>query len=493
MSEVKKPSAIGGRLAIMMFLEFFIWGTWYVSMGGFLSTEISVGNFSGNLWGNTLGWAYSVFPAAAIVSPFILGMLADRFFNAERILGVFQILAGATFLALPLLVHQYGEVVFMPLLMVHAICFVPSLGLINTIAMKNMTNQEKQFPLIRVFGTIGWIVAGIVVSKVLHFEKGLQQFSVAGGACVLMGLYAFTLPPTLPAMKGKKVAVRDVLCLDALAMLKDRSYLIFMIGSMLICIPLAAYYASANAFVGGIGIEDPTFKMTFGQMSEIIFMIIMPLFFAKLGVKKMLALGMLAWVIRYALFSFGAVGPVAWMVLLGILLHGICYDFFFVTGQIYTDKKAPEAIRGQAQGFLVLMTIGVGLLIGAQVIGKIQSKTVSPFPGTPWGADNSKMESWIKSNPVGAANYLEAGNKMIKPMEKALNEHKLVLKTPLPVDGFKTHLDIAKFSSSNQKQLLGWQQLQWKSFWIYPALTALVILFFFLFFFREKREESSAV
>ncbi len=493
MSETKKPSIIGGRLAVMMFLEFFIWGAWYVSMGGFLAGMISAGTFGGSTWGgSTLGWAYSVCPVAAIVSPFILGMLADRFFNAERILGVLQVLGGAAFLALPPLVAQYGQGVFMPLLLIHAICFMPSLGLTNTIAMKNMTNQEKQFPLIRVFGTIGWIVAGIVLSKVLGLGGSFHQFTFAGVACVLMGFYAFSLPPTPPAMKGQKVAVRDVLCLDALAMLKDRNYLVFMLGSMLICIPLAAYYASAAAFVGGIGIAAPVFKMTFGQMSEIIFMIIMPLFFAKLGVKKMLALGMLAWVIRYGLFSFGAVGPVAWMVLVGILLHGICYDFFFVTGQIYTDKKAPEALRGQAQGFLVLMTLGVGLLIGAQLVGKIQGQLVTPFPGAPWGADNTKMEEWIDANPVGAENYLVAGNNMMEPIQKATESKIFSLETALPEEGFKNQSEIAAFATANAESLTQWQQIQWKAFWVYPASASAVILVLFFLLFRDEKNKEEA-
>jgi hypothetical protein len=199
---------------------------------------------------------------------------------------------------------------------------------------------------------------------------------------------------------------------------------------------------------------------------------------------------MLAWVIRYALFSFGAVGPVAWMVLVGILLHGICYDFFFVTGQIYTDKKAPDALRGQAQGFLVLMTLGVGLLIGAQAVGKIQGQLVTPFPGAPWGADNTKMEEWIDANPVGAENYLVAGNNMIEPMKKAVESKELVLDTSLPEKGFASQADIAAFAGSNTESLQTWQQVQWKAFWVYPASASAVILVLFFLLFRDEKNKN---
>ena len=485
------------QLSAMMFLEFFIWGAWYVSMGGLLNSQISMGAISPNMWGwTTMGWAYSVCPIAAIVSPFLLGMLADRFFDAEKILGVFQILAGAAFLAIPTVIASAGTpelsasllIVF---LLIHAICYMPSLGLTNTIAMKCMTNQEKEFPIIRVLGTIGWIVAGWMLSRILisgvSLESSFNQFYLAGGACTLMGLYAFTLPKTPPAGKGQKVSVRDILCLDALAMLKDKSYLVFMLGSMLICIPLAAYYSFANAYVGGIGLDKATERMSYGQMSEIVFMIVMPLFFARLGIKKMLLLGMGAWVLRYVLFAFGAPGPVAWMVLVGILLHGICYDFFFVTGQIYTDKKAPEHLRGQAQGFLVFMTQGIGLFIGAQMITKLQAKIVARIPSSPWPED-ANIAQWVQDNTADANGYLESGAALLARLKDAIASGSIKIES-LP-EVFTSPSALAQWVTANADVLHTWQVDQWKQFWMIPAIMAAVVMVIFFVFFKENNKET---
>jgi nucleoside transporter len=250
-----------------------------------------------------------------------------------------------------------------------------------------MREQEKQFPLIRVFGTIGWIVAGVLVSGVLHADETAVPLYVGGTAAVLLGLYAFTLPHRPPPLAGERVEVRQILGLDALAQLWSRPFAIFIASSLLICIPLAAYYSYAPVFVNAAGLTDPAFKMTFGQMSEVLFMLAMPLFFARLGVKRMLLIGMAAWVARYALFALAAPDRVVWMILGGIVLHGICYDFFFVSGQIYVDKKSSPAIRGQAQGFLVLVTYGVGMLIGTQVAGWI-------FNGIVTGDVAGSMAQW---------------------------------------------------------------------------------------------------
>ncbi len=486
-------SKVRVQLSVMMFLEFFIWGAWYVSMGGLLNSQISMGAISSTAWGwTTMGWAYSVCPIAAIASPFLLGMLADRFFDAEKILGVFQILAGAALLVIPTVMGQslnpeQSAALLITFLLLHALCYMPSLGLTNTIAMKCMTDQEKEFPLIRVLGTIGWIAANWVLSRVAiggaSLESTFNQFYLAGGVCVLMGLYAFTLPKTPPVGKGKKVSVRDILCLDALAMLKDRNYLVFMIGSMLICIPLAAYYSCANAFVGGIGIDKATERMSYGQMSEIIFMLIMPLFFARLGVKKMLLIGMLAWVIRYGLFSIGAPGPTEWMVLTGIILHGICYDFFFVTGQIYTDKKAPQHLRGQAQGLLVLMTQGLGLFVGAQLITKLLDKIVIRIPGTPWGAD-ADIAQWVQDNPIGAEGYMGSGANMLERVAQGVQDGVVKLEN-LPAK-FDTPAQLSEWIAANAENLRLWQMDQWKEFWMIPAIMAAVITVLFAVLFKDK-------
>ena len=352
---------IGPRLALMMFLQFFIWGAWYVTMGPYMASE--------QVSGTLIGWAYSVGPIAAIISPFFLGMIADRFFATERVLAMMQVVGGAVLFAAPAAMGVSPEA-FVGVILLHMLCYMPTLGLTNTLAFHNMTNQEKQFPLIRVFGTIGWIAANWVIST-LAFDKSPSMFYIAGGSAVLLGVYSFTLPHTPPPAKGRPFNVRDALGLDALDLMKNRSFAIFMISSFLICIPLAAYYSFAGQFVGEAGVQKIAQTMSFGQVSEIFFMLVMPLFFVRLGVKWMLLVGMAAWVTRYGLFAGAASDQVMWMILGGILLHGICYDFFFVTGQIYVDKKAGAKIRGQAQGFLVLVTQGLGMFIGAQVIGRL--------------------------------------------------------------------------------------------------------------------------
>jgi nucleoside transporter len=314
-------------------------------------------------------------PIAAIVSPFFLGMVADRFFATERVLGVMHLLAGVSMLLAPA-AAGVSPLLFILVLLLHMLCYMPTLGLTNTLAFHNITNQEKQFPIIRVFGTIGWIVANWVVSGWLEADKGPEQFYVTGGACLLLGLFSFTLPHTPPPAAGRQVRVAEVLGFDALRRLSSFPFVVFLLSSFLICIPLAAYYAYAPVFADAAGFEKPAATMSFGQMSEVFFMLVMPLFFVRLGVKWMLLVGMAAWVARYALFAGAAEDGVLWMIFIGILLHGICYDFFFVTGFIYTDKKSTPDIRGQAQGLLVLVTQGAGMLIGAQVSGWLFNRIV---------------------------------------------------------------------------------------------------------------------
>lgn len=384
--EDSKPQAVGARLSVMMFLQFFTWGAWYVTMSAFITKEESVVQWPAGVspeWIN--GWAYSVAPIAAIIAPLFLGIVADRYFSSERVLGVLMLI-GAAFIGLaPTFAVAETPLPFMFLacLLAHTLCFMPTLGLTNTIAFTNTTNQEKQFPLIRVFGTIGWIVAGLFISLVLDADLQTTPFYVASAASVVLGIYAFTLPHTPPPAAGTKPTLGQLIGVDAIKMMRDKNFAVFMICSLLICIPLAAYYAKAATYIGDSGFTNIAGTMSFGQMSEVFFMLVMPLFFARLGVKWMLAAGMLAWVVRYGLFALGAPESVSWMIIVGIALHGICYDFFFVTGQIYVDKKAPTQLRGQAQGFLVLMTQGVGLLIGAQLTGLVAAKYTTDA-GSDW-------------------------------------------------------------------------------------------------------------
>jgi nucleoside transporter len=363
------------RLSVMMFLQFFIWGAWYTTIAVYMTQ---------NGMATLTHWPYTVNPIAAIVAPFFLGLIADRYFATERVLG-FLHLAGAVVM---FLVPQAtgNSTAFILLLLLYNICYMPTLGLASSLAFHNIQDQEKQFPVIRVFGTIGWIVAGLFISFVLGrmiggvAEQTALPIYTAATASAILGVFSFTLPHTPPPGAGQRVSLRSIVGLDALAQLGSRSFYVFIASSLLLCIPLAAYYNFTQIFLGNAGVRNIAATQTVGQMSEVVFMLLMPWFFIRLGVKKMLMVGMLAWVLRYAAFSIGAPGAVFWLILLGIALHGICYDFFFVTGQIYVDKKSTPAVRGQAQGFFVLVTYGLGMFIGAQIAGNVFNRFLAGAP-----------------------------------------------------------------------------------------------------------------
>jgi len=348
------------KLSVMMFLQYFVWGCWYVAMGTYLGETLRFN-------GQQVGLAYSSTAIAAMISPFFVGMVADRFFATERLLAALHVLGGVLLLAVSTL-GDFGQ--FYPVLIVYTLCYMPTLALTNSISFHNMKDPAQEFPRVRVLGTIGWIVAGYVID-LLGFGKTAGMFQTAAAASVLLGLYCLALPHTPPAKLGHAIRVRDVLGLDALKLMKERSCGVVVLAGVLICLPLSFYYAFANPFLSQIGVSNPTSKMTLGQWSEIGFMIIMPWFFVRLGVKKMLIVGMLAWALRYVLFAYGDAGSLMWMLYLGILLHGICYDFFFVTGQIYMDQKAPGELRAAAQGFIAFVTLGVGMFIGSIVSGRV--------------------------------------------------------------------------------------------------------------------------
>jgi nucleoside transporter len=359
---------ISARLSIMMFLQFFVWGAWYVTIGNYM-TAMGMADLT--------HWPYTVNPVAAIVAPFFLGLVADRYFAAEKVLGVLHVLGGIVMLLTP--ATTGNPTLFIGMLLAYNLCYMPTLGLTNTLAFHNITDQEKQFPLIRVFGTIGWIAAGLFISFVLvgfapegrkPDETALPLYTTAV-ASVLLGLYSFSLPHTPPQGRGEPMSVRAILGIDAFQTLKGRPFFVFLASSFLLSIPLAAYYNFAPIFVNASGVENVAATLSLGQVSEVVFMLLMPFFFRRLGVKWMLLVGMGAWVLRYALFALAAPDGLFWMIAFGILLHGVCYDFFFVTGQIYVDKKSTAAIRGQAQGMLVLVTYGLGMFIGAQVAGNV--------------------------------------------------------------------------------------------------------------------------
>ncbi len=362
-------SSLIPRLSVMMFLQFFIWGAWYVTIGNYM-TSMGMADLT--------HWPYTVNPLAAIISPFFLGLVADRYFATEKVLGVLHILGGLVMFIAPM--TSASPVLFISLLALYNLCYMPTLGLTNSLAFHHIEDQEKEFPKIRVFGTIGWIVAGLFISFVLVLfvpegdllpDETAMPLYVAAVASIVLGLYSFSLPHTPPTAKGAPVSARSILGVDAFNQLKSRPFLVFLASSFLISIPLAAYYNFSPIFVNAAGASNVAATLSLGQMSEVVFMLLMPLFFVRLGVKWMLVVGMGAWVLRYVLFALAAPAGVFWMIAGGILLHGICYDFFFVTGQIYVDKKSTDQNRGQAQGMLVLLTYGLGMFIGAQIAGNV--------------------------------------------------------------------------------------------------------------------------
>jgi nucleoside transporter len=347
----------------MMFLEFFIWGAWFVTMGTFLAQSLKAS-------GADTGLAYGTQSWGAIIAPFIIGLIADRFFNAERILGVLHLI-GAALMWYLASAPSFGQ--FYPVLLVYMILYMPTLALVNSISFRQMTNPEKQFPSVRVLGTIGWIVAGLIIGWLGWEQAGTLEntFKMTAIASGILGVMSFTLPKTPPPKAGQNVSLSDILGLDALGMLKNKNYLIFFLASVAVCIPLAFYYSFANVFLNELKINAAASIMSLGQMSEVVFMLIMPYMFVRLGVKRMLIIGMAAWILRYVLFAWGDPGQGFWMLILGILLHGICYDFFFVTGQIYTDNLAGEKFKSAAQGLITLATYGIGMLIGFYISGQV--------------------------------------------------------------------------------------------------------------------------
>lgn len=371
------------KLSFMMFLEFFIWGGWFVTLGTFLGNNLSA-------TGAETGMAYSTQSWGAIVAPFIIGLIADRFFNAEKILAVLH-LVGA------FLMYQMSQATefntFYPYVLGYMIAYMPTLALVNSIAFNQLTDPAKQFPFIRVWGTAGWIIAGWMISLLFQWDSmanisdGMlaNTFFMTAIASALLGLFSLTLPKTPPsANKNEKPSISEILGLDALKLLKDRNFLVFFISSVLICIPLAFYYQNLSPFLTESGVENSTAWASTGQISEVLFMLLLPFFFKKFGFKKTILVGMLAWAVRYLLFSYGNTGELFFMIITGILLHGVCYDFFFVSGQIYTDSKAGEKVKSAAQGLITLATYGVGMLVGFYIAGKITDANLVADGGHTW-------------------------------------------------------------------------------------------------------------
>ena len=453
--------SVRARLQLLMFLQFSIWGSWqvtaprYLGLVGFTAADI--------------GTLFAVGPIAGILSPFFVGVVADRFFATERILGVLHLLGGALLLvAAGMTKAAHPSPGMINLVMFGwALTYFPTIALANSLAMHAIRDPEKEFPLVRVFGTLGWIVAGITLSRT-GWGSNVGMFYQAAGIAIALGVYSFTLPHTPPPAKGQKASLRQIFGLDAIALLKDRNYLTFLLSSFLICIPLSFYYQLADRTVAQAGIDPPEFYMTFGQMSEIFFMVVMPWFFARLGVKWMLLAGMAAWVLRYALFAFGAPDSVTWMILLGVMLHGVCYDFFFVTGQIYTDAKAPPQIRSQAQGLLVLFTLGLGMCIGAYVAGKVEGRFTPP-----------EFEALNKQRQEAAAKVESLETEQAKASDAARG-------------AIDEQLAAAK-KSLNDLTVQALKTLDWKMIWGIPAVFAAVIMVIFALIFKDNGSRGGVV
>lgn len=508
--------SIQQRLSLMMFIQFFIWGAWYV-VGVFYLDKIGFDEAD-------FGWMYSVGPIAGMISPFFVGMIADRFFSTEKVLGVMHLLGGvAMFYATVLMQADKPDPGMINLVFfIHMLFYFPTLALTNTLALHTMTDAESQFPIIRVFGTIGWVVAGQLISW-LVWDSTINVFYLAAFSSILLGVYSFTLPHIPPPLAGQKVSARELIGADAFVLFKHKPFLIFMVSSFLICIPLAFYYQIAQRCVEQAEIANVAGTMTYGQISEIFFMLLMPLCFKRLGVKYMLLVGMFAWVARYLLFSIGGPYPsIQWMLILGILLHGICYDFFFVTGQIYTDKVAPKEIRGQAQGMLALFTLGLGMFIGAQLAGMVEgwntpkkSKDLHQElidDGQKTKALGKELEIMLaelnKEAPEEAEKFEEeaavmehvkalyqSAGKEISEVEKISHSYSILTNetlTPKLTDALQVQSDKNDLDSAMVQKRLEEKRLKnWRWIWLLPAIFAAVIMGAFFYTFNESENIDS--
>ena len=370
------------KLSAMMFLQYFIWGAWYVTLVTYLSQTLRFSD-------SQIGWAYATTAIAAMISPFFMGLVADRYFASEKVLAGLHLMGG--------FLLYWGSNLdnfshLFPVLLIYTLCYMPTLALTNSLSFHHMESPEREFPRVRVLGTIGWIAAGLLVGR-LHLEASAVPLQIAAGASVLTGLYCLLLPHTPPKGGGQPFSLRGLLGLDALSLMRERSFAVFVAGSFLLCIPLQFYYTFTNLFLNEIGVSQAASKMTLGQGSEILFMLAMPFFLTRVGLKGTLLIGMAAWVARYLLFSWGDGNEALWMLLAGILLHGICYDFFFVAGQVYVDRKAPIRVRAAAQGFIALVTLGLGMFVGARVSGLVVQHY--SFPGVDGAVQHHWGEIWL--------------------------------------------------------------------------------------------------
>ncbi|MFM7845248.1 MAG: nucleoside permease [Planctomycetota bacterium] len=456
-SSTSRSNAVS-LLSIMMFVQFFCWGSWFATLSAALNT---------NGLGKFIGDAYACSPIAAIVAPLFLGLIADRFFSSERVMGVLMLIGGALMLAIPSVAAQ-GESsgnLLVWLIQLHLLCYMPTLGLSNTIAFTHIKNPQD-FPKIRVWGTIGWIAAGLLLGF-MGWSSSFNIFWLGAGSSIALGLFCFALPHTPPPMRNKPLDFRSLFMLDAFSLLGNVNFLIFAVCSTLICVPLAYYYGMTSTFLDQVGFAEPGATMTIGQMSEIFFMILIPFFFRKLGLKMMILVGMACWVVRYFLFAFGAPDQISWMILLAVALHGICYDFFFVTGYMYTDQKAPTEIRGQAQGLLVFLTQGVGMFFGYRIMA------AGEFLGIPlnWHIGDYGLQV------TNSEAYMNA-------LKEARGE-----KAAVSFNETFTKMFSRSLPESLDTEILQTTMNQWKNFWMFPSIMAGIILVIFAVTFWDKMKQ----
>jgi nucleoside transporter len=467
----------------MMFFQYFIWGSWYVTMGPYLGGTL---NFSGQ----QIGFAYNSTALAAMISPFFVGMVADRFFSTEKVLAVLHLLGG-------LLLFMAGRAtsfeVFYPLLIGHTLCYMPTLALTNSISFHQMKDPGKEFPGIRVLGTISWIVAGFTVGAL--GAKAIttpMPFYFAAVVSIVMGIYCLSLPHTPPKGTGR-VTYRDVLGLDALQLMKERSFVVFVVSAFLICIPLTFYFSFTPTFLSDLNVTNVPAKMTMGQMSEIFFMLVMPWFFVRLGVKYMLIVGMFCWGARYFLFVLGYDAGTVWPLYLGVILHGICYDFFFVTAYIYVDKKAPVTIRAKAQGFIAFVTLGAGMFVGANLSGVVVQRYSFPRvePAQVQVVDDPAL--WAVGNYARWESEGERVYGRVSELERpegAVAGRATVEAYRAGDGGYEPTGELLEKPLSELTRPLR----LWDRIWMIPAVGALVImvLFWVMFHDREERKPGTA-
>ena len=428
----------------MMFLQFFTWGAWFVTLAPAL--------LAANL-GDIIAPAYGSAPIAAIVAPLLLGVVADRFFPSQFVMAALFLLGGGLMWFAPGLAESGSGAALAWIFTGHMLCFMPTLGLANTVAFANLASADS-FPKVRVFGTLGWIAAGLTVG-VMGWSDSINIFRLAAIVSLATGVYCLTLPHTPAPAKGEPLRWRTLLMLDAFALLRSRAFAVFILCSALICVPLAYYFASAATYIGHAGFVEPASTLTLGQVSELGFMLLIPLLFRRLGVKWMIGIGMAAWVVRYLLFAFGAPDQVAWMLIAGIVLHGICYDFFFVVGFMYADRRAPKNVRGQVQALLVFATQGVGMYVGYWIAGLLLTKTVTR------GGDLTEAIA-----AGGEAQTLTFGERLAR---------------------------LFRFEAwpSLDASLLQTAMDQWRQYWLVPAGMAAVVLVVFLLLFRDDSRPAS--